>query len=58
MDTGTAVHFKRSTGRETYSGTIQKVVDFKSKWGDKLYHILLDDGSMKIAFPDEVTTGD
>lgn len=55
MDTGTAVHFKTSIGKEVLSGTIHRVVDHKSKWGDKLYHILLDDGTLRIAFPDEVT---
>jgi hypothetical protein len=54
MDTGTAVLFKTKTHKQTFSGTIQKVVDYKSKWGDQLYHVLLDNGSIRIAFPDEV----
>lgn len=58
MDTGTAVLFKTRIGKEQYSGTIERVVDYKSKWGDKLYHVMLDDGTLRIAFPDELTVAD
>jgi hypothetical protein len=56
MEPDTAVLFKPVNAASSMRGVISGVTDHESDYGDKLYRLTLDDGTVRWAFPDEITS--